>query len=113
MNQYDRPWLLMVRCLETSDSRNDSRLVDDVVTASAAPVCMAAYVSLEGNDSVAPPAALMTMSISRLPPRTLKPLTSSGITMGAVRLAAPPACQIQVTSTTPLSARNWVSARPI
>src|SRR6185369_11125055 len=96
-----------------SASRNDSRLVDDVVATSAAPVCMAAYISFDGIDRVAPPAALSTRSISRLPPRALRPLTSSGLTMGAARLAAPPACQIQVRSTTPLSARNLVRARPI
>ena len=35
------------------------------------------------------------MSISRLPPRTFRPLASSGLTIGLARLATPPACQIQ------------------
>ena len=45
------------------------------------------------------------MSISRLPPRIFMPLASSGVTIGLVRLATPPACQIQVTTTMPFSAR--------
>jgi hypothetical protein len=42
------------------------------------------------------------MSISRLPPRTLSPLASSGWTSGVARLATPPACQIQLRTTMPL-----------
>src|SRR5215831_19630179 len=44
------------------------------------------------------------MSISRLPPRTFMPFASSGPTSGLLRLATPPACQIQVTTITPFSA---------
>ena len=42
MNQYDLPVLLIVRCLDTSCSRNEIRLVAEVVTTSTAPVCIAA-----------------------------------------------------------------------
>ena len=42
MNQYDLPCLLIVRCFDTSCSRNEIRLVADVVTMSTAPVCIAA-----------------------------------------------------------------------
>ncbi len=35
------------------------------------------------------------MSISRLPPRIFRPLTSAGLMIGAPRLATPPDCQIQ------------------
>src|ERR1700758_1332541 len=44
------------------------------------------------------------MSISREPPRTFSPLTSSGATIGRERLATPPACQTPVGSRKPLSA---------
>ena len=43
------------------------------------------------------------MSISRLPPRTLRPLASSGWTSGVPRLATPPACQIQLRTMMPFS----------
>src|SRR5471032_3007319 len=44
-------------------------------------------------------------SISRLPPRTFLPFTSSGTRTGvALRLATPPACQSHVTRTAPFSA---------
>ena len=59
------------------------------------------------------PAFLSIMSISRLPPRTFMPLASSGTTIGRDRLAVPPACQIQLTTITPLSSSNLESSLPI
>src|SRR6266403_222202 len=53
------------------------------------------------------------MSISRLPPRTFSPLASSGSTIGRVRLATPPACQIQVSTTIPFSYSRSANAFPI
>jgi hypothetical protein len=52
------------------------------------------------------------MSNSRLPPRIFMPLASSGLTIALPRLAQPPACQIQDTMTTPLSARNALNFWP-
>ena len=52
------------------------------------------------------------MSISRLPPRTFRPLASSGATSGAARLATPPACQIQLTTTMPFSSSVLASSLP-
>ena len=52
------------------------------------------------------------MSISRLPPRIFMPFASSGVTSGRLRAATPPACQIHVTISTPLSAIIWVRSLP-
>ncbi len=41
MNQYALP-RPVTRCFDTSSSRKDIRLVDDVMAASIAPVCIAA-----------------------------------------------------------------------
>ncbi len=41
MNQYDLP-RPVVRLLATSSSRNEIRLVEEVIAASQAPVCIAA-----------------------------------------------------------------------
>ncbi len=60
----------------------------------------------------AAPAALSTRSISRLPPRTFWPFASSGSMIGLARPATPPACQIQVTRTTPFSASASERSRP-
>src|SRR6266404_6526497 len=111
MNQYEAP-APDVRDLATSSSRNEIRLVEEVMPASQAPVCIAAYSSLEGTESTAAPAVCSTMSISREPPRTFRPLASSGATIGLERLATPPACQTQVSRMMPLSARKSVSALP-
>src|ERR1700720_1815681 len=111
MNQLDLP-RPVVRLFETSSRRKEIRLVDEVIAASQAPVCIAAYSSLEGVESVVAPAACSTMSISRLPPRTFRPFASGGLTIGVARLATPPACQIQDTMMTPLLPRNWLNFWP-
>ena len=80
--------------------------------ASQAPLCIAAWSSFDGTDSTSAPAVRSTISISREPPRTLRPLTSSGATTGLVRLATPPACHIQVSMMMPLSARKSVNTLP-
>src|SRR3954452_15337104 len=90
MNQYDAP-APEVSAFATSSSRNEIRLVEEVMPASQAPVCIAAYSSLEGTDSTAAPAVCSTMSISREPPRTFSPLQSSGATIGLERVGEPPA----------------------
>ena len=63
--------------------------------------------------TTAAPAPFSIRSISRLPPRTFRPLTSSGTRMGWLRLAVPPACHSQVTGIVPLSAIKAVSRLPI
>jgi hypothetical protein len=68
---------------------------------------------LEGSDNTAAPAACSTRSISREPPRIFMPLASPTSTSGRARLAAPPACQIQVMMTTPLLATNLANSWPI
>src|SRR5262249_54919774 len=111
MYQYDLP-RPVVRLFATSSSRNEMRLVEGVMPASHGDVCMAAYSSFEGTQSGVAPAACRTMSISRLPPRIFSPLQSSGLRIGFVRLATPPACQIHDTMITPLSERNWLNLVP-
>src|SRR5262245_61506936 len=112
MYQYDLP-RPEVRLLAISSSRNEIRLVEDVMPASHAPVCMAAFSSFDGIDSVVAPAACRTMSISRLPPRIFRPLQSSGLRTAADRLATPPACQIHATMMTPFSAKKALNFWPI
>ena len=52
------------------------------------------------------------MSTSRLPPRIFMPLASSGLTIGLLLLATPPACQIHDSTMIPLSSNTWVSSLP-
>ncbi len=59
------------------------------------------------------PAPFSMRSISRLPPRTLRPFTSSGTRMGLPRLAEPPACHSHVTRIAPFSAIRAVIFLPI
>jgi hypothetical protein len=59
------------------------------------------------------PAAFSITSISLLPPRNLRPLTSSGLITGLAREAMPPACQTQVMILTPFSSTMRVSSLPI
>src|SRR5262249_17566589 len=111
MYQYDLP-RPVVRLFATSSSRNEMRLVEDVMPACHADVCVAAEGPVDGIERMVAHAAFRIMSMWRLPPRIFSPLQSSGLRIGFVRLATPPACQIHDTMITPLSARNWLNLVP-